>query len=99
MRVLSRTEMDARDRLAVALAPEVIEAIEGFVAERVEAVLSSRPDPSARQWLTLDQAGELLGCSRDAVRMRARRGRLQTRRHGRCLYVSASSVAELGART
>lgn len=87
--------MEPRDRLAAVLAPEVLDALETLVAERVAAELAARPDPSAAQWLTLDQAADRLGCTRDAVRMRANRGRLQTRRHGRRVYVSATSVAEL----
>ena len=43
----------------------------------------------------VEQAAERLGCSRDAVRMRANRGRLETRNHGRRVYVSAASVASL----
>jgi excisionase family DNA binding protein len=77
------------------LAPDVLDALEALVAEQVTAELAARPDSSAARWLTLDQAAERLGCSRDAVRMRASRGRLETRRHGRRLYVSATSVAEL----
>jgi DNA-directed RNA polymerase specialized sigma24 family protein len=77
------------------LAPEVLDALESLVSEQVAAAIASRPDPMAARWLTLDRAGELLGCSRDAVRMRANRGRLEMRRHGRRIYVSAASVAEL----
>ena len=87
--------MSPRDRLASVLAAEVLDALLGFVAEKVAAELASRPDPPAAPWLTLDQAGELLGCSRDAVRMRIKRGWLETRRQGRRIYVSAASVAEL----
>jgi hypothetical protein len=90
--------MSPRDRLAVVLAPEVVEAFEALVAECVSAELA-RLDPSRNdgaRWLTLEQAAERLGCSPAAVRMRANRGRLATRRHGRRLYVSAASVAELG---
>lgn len=87
--------MSPRDRLAAVLAPELLDALEGFVCEQVAAGLASRPDPSAGRWLTLDQAGERLGCTRDAVRMRVKRGRLESRRHGRRIYVSVASVAEL----
>ena len=88
--------MSPRDRLAAVLAPEALDALDELIAEQVAGALALRPEPITPRWLTLDQAGELLGCSRDAVRMRARRGRLQARRHGRCLYVSAASVADLG---
>jgi excisionase family DNA binding protein len=48
-----------------------------------------------KRWLTLAEAAERLGCSRDAVRMRVRRGRLEHRYQGRRLYVSAESVDRL----
>lgn len=86
-----------RERLAALLAPELVKAFEELVVERVAAELA-RLDVSQKsrsQWLTLEQAAELLGCSPDAVRMRANRGRLETRWHGRRVYVSAASVAEL----
>lgn len=86
---------NARDRLAAVLAPDLIEAIEDLVDERVAAEVASISASSAPAWLTLDQAAERLGCSRDAVRMRARRGRLESKPHGRRLYVSATSVAQL----
>ncbi len=92
------SKASARDRLAALLAPEVIDALDEFVAERVAAELACLDsgcdnDPA---WLTVKQAGKRLDCSSDAVRMRAARGRLETRRHGRRLYVSAASVANLG---
>lgn len=49
-----------------------------------------------KKWLTYDEAASRLGVSSDAVRMRARRGRLVTRNHGRRVYVSAASVDDLG---
>jgi len=70
------------------------------VAERAAAIVLERlerdrsPENGAR-WLTLAQAGERLGCSPDAVRMRVKRGRLEHRRQGRRLYVAASSVDDL----
>ncbi len=88
-----------RQRLAAVLAPDLLDALEELVAERVAAELArlgAAHDPGAR-WLTLDQAAERLGCSPAAVRMRANRGRLATRRHGRRVYVSAASVDELAA--
>jgi excisionase family DNA binding protein len=53
-------------------------------------------ESAEKQWLTLDEAALRLGISRDAVRMRAQRGRLLTRNHGRRVYVSAASVDRLG---
>jgi hypothetical protein len=97
LEVSSKTGIDARGRLAAVLAFELLDALDELVAERVAAELAcldaSRGSP---RWLTLEQAAAQLGCSPAAVRMRASRGRLEKRRHGRRLYVSASSVAELG---
>ncbi len=73
--------------LAAKLAP--------LVADEVAARLASAPANGRRRWLTLDEAGERLGVSADAVRMRVRRGRLESRRQGRRLYVSADSVERL----
>jgi hypothetical protein len=89
--------MNPRERLAAVLAPDLLDAVEELVAERVAAEMASHAQRDAGpRWLTLEHAGERLGCSPAAVRMRASRGRLQTRRHGRRVYVSAASVAELG---
>jgi DNA-directed RNA polymerase specialized sigma24 family protein len=88
--------MSPRERLAAVLAPEVLDALDELVADRVAAELARHAQTDAGpRWLTLDQAAERLGCTPAAVRMRANRGRLQTRRHGRRVYVSADSVAEL----
>ena len=86
--------MSPRDRLAAVLAPELVEALEELVAERVASELA-RIESSGPDWLTFEQAGERLGCSPEAVRMRATRGRLERRHHGRRVYVSAASVATL----
>lgn len=48
-----------------------------------------------KPWLTLSEAAERLGCSPDAVRMRARRGRLEHRYHGRRLYISTDAIDRL----
>jgi excisionase family DNA binding protein len=48
-----------------------------------------------RKWLTLAEAGDRLGVSADAVRMRVKRGRLAAERQGSRLYVSAASVESL----
>jgi DNA-directed RNA polymerase specialized sigma24 family protein len=51
-----------------------------------------------REWLTARQAGEILDCSPEAIRKRAKRGRLVCRYQGTRLYVSAASVLELRSR-
>ena len=81
------------DELAAELAAHP--RLEALVQARVEQVLAERVPPP-RTWLTLAEAAERLGCTPDAVRMRIHRGRLDHRRHGRRLYVSAASVERLG---
>jgi hypothetical protein len=87
-----------RDRLAAVLAPDLLDAIEELVAERVASELARRDATrdNGPEWITLDRAAERLDCTPAAVRMRAHRGRLESRRQGRRLYVSAASVATLG---
>jgi len=83
----------ARDRLRVVLAPDLLELIEAMVDERVDARMTELAAATeAPEWLTLEQAGARLGCSPDAVRMRAKRGWLATRHVGRRVYVSRASV-------
>jgi excisionase family DNA binding protein len=85
--------LTARDRLAAALAPELLSALEQLVDERVAKRLAEVDGArDAPLWLTVEQAAERLSCSADAVRMRAKRGRLESRRQGRRLYVSRASV-------
>lgn len=69
--------------------------LEELVQARIEEALAVQVRPT-RVWLTLSEAAERLGCTPDAVRMRVHRGRLDHRRHGRRLYVSAASVDRLG---
>jgi excisionase family DNA binding protein len=89
---------EARARLEQALAPELVAALERLVDERVAAAVAELEVASygGRRWLTLSEAGERLGCSPDAVRMRVKRGRLEARRQGSRVYVSAASVDTLG---
>ena len=79
--------------LAEALQLMIRELVDQALREHLAALEADRP---ARPWLTLAEAADRLGCSPDAVRMRARRGRLDTRHQGRRLYVSAASVEALG---
>ena len=88
--------MSGRERLLAALSPEVVAAIDELVADRVRAELAAHEqETNGRTWLTLDEAGERLGCTADAVRMRVKRGRLEAKTQGRRVYVSAASVERL----
>lgn len=85
-----------RARLELLLSPSIVDAIEQLVEQRVREELASRDTQAAqRTWLTLEEAGAQLGCSPDAVRKRVSRGRLEARRQGRRVYVSAASVERL----
>src|SRR5687767_10384964 len=67
-------------------------------ADALTAIAAALPVTAAAEpveWLTYEQAGTLLGCTADAVRMRASRGRLEVRHHGRRAYVSRCSVDRL----
>jgi hypothetical protein len=93
-----QSDMSPHDQLTQLLAPHLITAIERLIDDRVQAALAEHTTTTnTPEWLTLEQAAQLLDCTPDAVRMRAKRGRLQTRHHGRRLYVSRRSVTELGA--
>jgi excisionase family DNA binding protein len=96
--VLPEPSVTARDRLAALLSAELLELVEALVDERVAVAIAptSAAGTTVARWLTLDQAAERLGCTTDAIRMRVKRGRLEHRRQGRRLYVSADSVDRLG---
>jgi excisionase family DNA binding protein len=85
------------DPVLLALQPEGVETIARRAAALVLEELreSSATCGTNRKWLTLDEAGERLGISRDAVRMRVKRGRLESKTHGRRVYVSAAGVDNL----
>jgi excisionase family DNA binding protein len=81
---------DIEHNLVKLLRPLVVE----LVTEELDRELAELRE-SAPRWLTLEQAAARLGCSPGAVRMRARRGRLEYRYQGRRMYVSADSVDRL----
>lgn len=74
---------------AVPIPDELVETI----AQRAAAIVLERmPATGEPVWLTLEQAAERLGCTPDAVRMGANRGRFMSRYIGRRRYVSRASV-------
>jgi excisionase family DNA binding protein len=73
-------------------APDVLVAFERMVDERVSARLDMVTVDDRPVWLTLKEAAARLGCSEDAARMRANRGRLVSKHIGRNLYISRESV-------
>ena len=78
--------------LGATFSPDLIAALEQLVDRRVASAMAAVPARDGAPWLTLEQAAVRLDCSTDAVRMRVKRGRLESRRQGRRLYVSRDSV-------
>ena len=53
-------------------------------------------NPIAREWLTIPEVADSLGCSRDLVRQLIRTGELDARKFGRIIRVRAASIEEAG---
>jgi excisionase family DNA binding protein len=79
--------MSGRQRLERILASEPLAALDEYVRELVDEYVANVARSDKREWYPLDEAAQLLGCSYDAVRMRVRRGRLESRRQGRTVLV------------
>jgi Helix-turn-helix domain len=96
---LSDTTSITYQRLGSVLSEEVLGLVDAYVHDLVRRVVREELAASEclerRSWYSVDAAASRLGISPAAVRMRARRGRLETRRQGRRLYISAASVDEL----
>ena len=88
------SERLADELLQRLLSPELLAALDAHVrevvAEAVRDELAQRASP--RDWMTLAEAAQQYGCSYDAMRMRARRGSLESRRQGRTVYVAARAL-------
>ena len=78
---------------------DFVELVEAFVDERVASTVAAPTTPDGPKWLTYEQAAQVEGCSVDAVRMRAARGRYQTRHVGRRVYVARESVDPIVGRS
>ncbi len=78
--------MTARDRLATALAPELLAALEQLVDERVEQALDEQV-PAANghgsPWLSVAEAAEYLRTSERTVQRLVKRGRVRSSTIGR----------------
>ena len=84
------------------LSDEARDELAGFVREAVRAELASRERGEARrEWLTTDEAAQLLGTTGNAVRCRLRRGWLVgdvTRDGNRLLVRKAALLDDLDRR-
>jgi excisionase family DNA binding protein len=90
---VTELESTARAKLEALLSPDLLVALDEYVRDLVDERLADQTVASmGRDWYTLEEAARLLGCSYGAARMRARRGRLEVRRQGRTVLVSARSL-------
>jgi excisionase family DNA binding protein len=81
--------------LRLLFAPDLVEAIERLVDERVAAALEAVQANGSKRWLSVRQAGEFLGCSERAVYRRIETGRIpaETVRHsGRRVYIDRKAL-------
>jgi hypothetical protein len=89
--------MSARRQLLDLLSPELVAALEEHVREVVaQAIREERTREPKREWLTLAEAAEQYHCTQDAMRMRAKRGSVDSRKQGRRLYIRADRASRNG---
>jgi excisionase family DNA binding protein len=80
---VSERLLTARDRLATVLAPEVLDALDELVSERVEAKLEARTNGAGTPWLSIAAAAKYLGLSERTLERELARGRLRSSTVGR----------------
>ena len=73
----------ARERLAAVLAPDLLDALEELVAERVAAELAATSAEPRSPWLSLGAAAERAGVSERSLERAIAAGRLQSSTIGR----------------
>lgn len=88
--------MTCRDRLLQSLAPELVEAIEQLVEERVREQLEELPGAaSSSPWLSLDEAADYLRVSPRTLERRIKRGRIRSTTIGRRRLLHRDDLDEL----
>ena len=76
--------MSARDRLSAVLSPDLVEAIEELVEERVrERLDSAGAGGSSSPWLSLNEAADYLRVSPRTLERRIARGKVRSTSIGR----------------
>jgi excisionase family DNA binding protein len=85
-----------RDRLLQSLSPEVVEALEQLVDQRVRDRRDGVAGPSGKEppWLSVVEAAELLRCKRQRIDDLLSQGRLSRYKDGARTLVSRSEVEE-----
>jgi excisionase family DNA binding protein len=81
--------------LLAALSSEAREELRRLVAVEVAAALAAREREPRKRWLTAEEAGVYLGCSRRALYQRIRRGRIPAaaiRYSGRSLLIDSLTL-------
>lgn len=82
--------------LRTLFAPELVEAIEQLVDERVAAALEERPNGRPRRFVTVSEVAEITGLSERAIRAQVTRGRLRAKRLGTRILVDLESLEDAG---
>jgi excisionase family DNA binding protein len=77
--------VSARERLARALGPDLLELLDEYVDQRVQAALAARE--AERRWLTVAEAAQYLGVSTKAIYHRVAGGTVPYTRHGRRVLI------------
>ena len=84
--------------LRATFSPELVEALERLVDERVRAALEELHGDarSRRRFVTVAEAAELTGLSERGVRAQVKRGRLRAKRLGQRILVDLESLKDAG---
>jgi excisionase family DNA binding protein len=84
-----------RDRLLAILAPDLVEAIDQLVEERVRATLEALASNGGSPWLSLDEAAEYLRVSPRTLERQLARGRVRSSGIGRRRLLHRDDLDEL----
>ncbi|HEX2345084.1 MAG TPA: helix-turn-helix domain-containing protein [Gaiellaceae bacterium] len=79
---------DLRDLFA----PELVEALEDFVDERIAAALGERENGSEPSWLSIEEAAEYLRVSPSTIARMLKQGRVRSSYVGRRRLVRRSDL-------
>ncbi len=87
--------MTGRDRLLAALSPDVVQAIEELVAERVREALQANGDGNGSPWLSVDEAATYLGVSPRTLERRIASGKVRSSEIGRRRLLNRDDLDKL----
>jgi hypothetical protein len=86
--------VNARDRLELLLSADLLDALDELIRDVVDdALREERARAERGEWVALAVGADRLGCSADALRMRAKRKTIESRRQGRRIYVRLDGAA------